>query len=250
MKIQILLICFSFGMTVLQAQSEHKSLLQGTEAYQKGDYETASEKFQSAIAQNNQSVKGNFNLGNSYFKRQKYDEALPHFQDAVRHAPDEQTKSKAFYNLGNTYLAKAQAGMQQQGNQMPMMNEEGQEALKKAIDAYKEALRSNSSDFEAKNNLAMAYKLLRQQQQQQQQQQQKNEEKENEDQKNQQSPPEKNENENPEKSDDQNPKGTPQDLEKKEIDRMMKRIEEEDKKVQEKLMKRKQKNTTKNNKDW
>jgi len=258
-------ICFTLCLltTTLYGQTEHRSLLQGTNAYKKGDYETAAKHFDKALEKNQSSVKGHFNLGNAAYKREQYDDAILRFQDAVSNAKEDKTKGQAFYNLGNSHLAKAKAGMQQQGNAPARLDKNGQEQLKKAIDAYKNALRNNTDDYDAKNNLAMAYKMLRQQQRQQQQQQQQQQnqnqqdkqnkqkpnDKENQNQQNQESPANQDK-DKPVKNDNNIKSSKPQDLEKKQIDRMMKRIEEEDKKVQEKLMKRKRADSKKIEKDW
>lgn len=242
----------------LLAQKEHNALLEGTNAYKKGDFETATSNFQKALEENNNSLKGNFNLGNSLFKRQKYDEAATYFQNAATSAEDNNLKSQAFYNLGNSYLAKVQQTTQNQGDNPPPLSEENQKKLESAIDAYKNALRINAKDYDAKNNLAMAYKLLRQQQQQQQQNQQNQQNNQNQD-KNQdkkeqpQDPknqPPKDDKNKPIDNNNQPADSEPQELKKNEVDKLMDIIEQEDRKVQEKLLKRKRVQTSKSDKEW
>jgi len=247
-----------FNYNNVQAQSEHGALLEGTNAYKKGDFETATKGFEKALEQNSSSIKGNFNLGNSLYKRQQYDEAATYFQNAANSAKDNTLKSQALYNLGNSHLAKVQQATQNQGDNPPPLSEENQKKLESAIDAYKNTLRLNSKDYDAKNNLAVAYKLLRQQQQQQQQNQQKNQDK-NEENKNQdkkeqpQDPknqPPKDDPNKPIDNDNKPANSEPQELKKNEVDKLMDVIEQEDKKVQEKLLKRKRPQTTKSDKEW
>ncbi len=261
------LIIFSLWGTLTFGQSEHKILLEGTRAYQKGDYQTAAQKFRTATESNTASTKSNFNLGNAYFKTKKYEEAVNHYQTAITNANDTKMKSKAYYNLGNSYLAQAKKGMKQTGNTPPQLGEKGEKQLKNAIEAYKDALRNNSQDYNAKNNLGMAYKMLRQQQQQQQNQQQdkqdqqdkeqqdknKDDQKEKQDQDQKDSKdesPAEEEKDKPVDNSNEMTEGKAKDLEQKEIERMLRQIEEEDKKVQEKLMKRKKTNSNTIEKDW
>ncbi|WMX15118.1 tetratricopeptide repeat protein [Aureispira sp. CCB-E] len=251
---------------LIMAQTEHSALLDGTIAYEKGDFETATKKFEKALERNSSSLKGNFNLGNSLYKRQKYDEAATYYQNAIEAAEGNKEKAQAFYNFGNTRLAQAKRSMQQQGQGPAMLDEKGQKHLKEAIDSYKNALRNNAQDYDAKNNLATAYKLLRQQQQQQQQQQQnkeQNQDQKNQDQKDQKNQQDKQENQQDKPSekpkenqpiDNENQKNPadlePQEMSKDEVDRLLEIIEQDDKKVQEKLMKRKRSKTKKPEKAW
>lgn len=141
-------------------ESEHTALLEGTQAYKDGNYRTAIDWFGKAIEDNTQSHKGHFNLGNALYKAKRYQEAASQFEQAQDYASTPEAKGAAYYNLGNSRLALAQA--QQQDPQQPQ--NASSDHLKGAIDAYKQALRHNPKDYEAKNNLATAYKLLRQQQ--------------------------------------------------------------------------------------
>lgn len=267
--ISTLILCW----TASAMQAQHQDLLKGTEAYQAGDYDGAAIRFEKAISENDNSVSGKYNLANSYYRTKKYDEAISRYQEVISQSDDDLIQSKAYYNLGNSYLAQAQAGSQ--GGQM---GEKEQEQLKNAIDSYKDALRKNNEDYDAKNNLGVAYKMMQQLQQQQQEQQQKQDqekkdddqkdEQEKEEQENQddkqdekkddkqdegeQSEPDPNqpEEEDPIKKQNDLEKGKPQDLEKDEVERLLERIEEEDKKVQEKLMKKRRNDGSKIEKDW
>jgi tetratricopeptide (TPR) repeat protein len=251
----ILVLFISHSMV---AQSEHQSLLEGTTAYEKGDFETATKKFEKAVENNNSSLKGNFNLGNSLFQRKKYEEAATYYQNAVGAAVDKKEKSQALYNLGNTRLAQAKGSMQQQGQGPATLDEKGQKHLEEAIDSYKNALRNNAQDYDAKNNLATAYKLLRQQEQQQQESKDQN--KDEQDKQDQQDKKDENKDdssENPKDNqpiDNENPKDPgdlePKEMSKDEVDRLLEIIEQDDKKVQEKLMKRKRAKTKKPEKAW
>ena len=152
---------------------------------------------------------------------------------------DQETKSNAYYNLGNAFFKKQE--------------------MEKSIESYKNSLRLNPSDPSTKKNLALAQRIVKQQQQQQQQQQQdqnqenqKQEEKENPNQQQQQQqqqgqqPPEEAEEKEKEKEKEQQEE---KDLNKEEAMELLKIMDEEERKVQEKLRKAKSSNE-KPIKDW
>jgi tetratricopeptide (TPR) repeat protein len=251
---------------VLHAQTEHTALLQGNQAYQDGNFRSAISLFQQAITKNENSLKGHYNLGNALYKNKQYAAAVEHFQEAVEQAESDQQKANALYNLGNSYLAQAQA------QQAP--SKESKTQLESAISAYKAALRNNPKDFEAKNNLATAYKLLRkqqppqEQQQQNQQNQQQNQEEnqeENQDSENnnsqnqeqegnqeQQNPPNPQQQEQPiDNTNDPQPKDmNPKEMSKEEAKRLLQVIAEDDKDIQERLLQRQQRRPQKGDKTW
>lgn len=248
------------------AQTEHSALLEGNQAYQDGNFRTAITHFQQAIDKNKESLKGHYNLGNALYKNKQYESAITHFQQAAEQADNDQHKAQALYNLGNSYLAQAQA------EKTP--NKKSKTQLEAAIGAYKSALRNNPRDFEAKNNLATAYKLLRQQQppqnkqnQQNKQDNQKNQQdnqqdrsSENEDQQKQQQqqgqeeeqkPPNQKQEQPIDNTNEPQPRDAkPQELSKAEAKRLLQVVAEDDKDVQERLMQRQQKTPQKGDKSW
>jgi Ca-activated chloride channel homolog len=226
------------------AQTEHKSLLEGTKAYQKGSFTEAEQIFRSAVEKNSNSLKGNYNLGNSLFKNKKYEEAEIYYQNAISNTESKSEKSLAFYNLGNSHLVSAKENIQHFGSTDLSKGEDSQKQLMKAIEAYKNALRNNSTDYDAKNNLATAYRLLRQQQQKNQ-----NNKKNQKKDKN-QKPQKPNKKDKPIENSNEEIDSEPEELKKDEVDRLMEIIEQEDKKVQKKLMKRKRPVAPSTENDW
>ena len=85
--------------------------------------------------------KTKFNLGNSFYKLGEFEESQRVFATLTQEAKSAGLKEKAFYNLGNNYFQ--------------------QQAYQGAIDAYEEALKIEPDDKDAKYNLALAKKLLK-----------------------------------------------------------------------------------------
>ena len=107
---------------------------------QKEQFPVAEADYRKAISLNPKSETAKYNLGNAYYDRDKNGEAGQRFRQAAAVADSKETKHKAFHNLGNTF-----------------MNETKYQA---AVDAYKNALRNNPTDDETRYNLALAKKML------------------------------------------------------------------------------------------
>lgn len=258
MKKLTLIISCVLMTVILSAQTAHKHLRSGDKSYEQQNYSKAEENYRKAVNKDN-SPKSNYNLGNAVYQQDKYKEAVKHFQTSAQNATDETVKSKAFYNMGNAHLNAYQTA-------------EGEEAkdkeqhLKDAIDSYKQALRHNPKDMDSKHNLTMAMQQMRQQQQKQQNQ---NKDKQDKNDKNKQNDKDKQqENEKDGKQEEQKDQGDKKDgeqdknkpqekngekdgqeISKKEAEKLLQIMNDEERKVQEKLNKSKSKRR-KSEKDW
>jgi tetratricopeptide (TPR) repeat protein len=110
------------------------------------DYVSAEMEYRKALSQQPNNVAGTYNLGHSYYKKGKYEEALFRNQQAVKSAQTKSEKHKAFHNIGNILMQNKK--------------------YKEAVEAYKNALRNNPKDEETRYNLALAKELAKQQEEQ------------------------------------------------------------------------------------
>ncbi len=122
----------------------------GNEAYTKGDYKTALEQYHVAEADLPESPELEYNMGGALYQQEAYEEATEKFSNALN-STDIQTTAKAQYNLGNAFYRS--------GDYM------------KAIESYKKALDITPDDMDAKFNLELARKMLKEQTKPQQQNQ-------------------------------------------------------------------------------
>jgi len=130
----------------------------GIKQYAAGEFDAAGESFERAIEHDPLSHTLQFNRGAALYRQGRYDEAAGDFALAGK-TGDQELARDAMYNLGNTHFKASD--------------------LKSAIEAYKEALRLDPNDAEAKHNLELA--LQKQQEQEQQDQQQEDQQQEQDD---------------------------------------------------------------------
>ncbi len=221
-----------FGLTSF-AQSGHQYRMEADQKYRENDFQKAEESYRKSLIEES-SVNGTFNLGNSIYQQQRYEEAIKQYLDAANSAQNNQLKSHAYHNLGNAYF--------------------NNQDFKNSIDAYKNALRLDPQDIDTKQNLALAQRKLIQQQQQQQQSQPQNENQENEQEKQEQQQQEQQQqqgeqDDGQQQQQEQEKEMEQKDLTKEEAEKLLQIIEQEEQKVQEKMRGEKKKKT-KSAKDW
>ena len=238
----------------LSSQTSHKLLRNADKLYLRDNFEGAEETYRKAVEEE-LSANGEYNLGNSIYQQNRYEEALNHYEQAASLSNDPKVKSDAYYNLGNTYM-----NMQE---------------FEKGVEAYKNALRNNPNDEDSKYNLSVANRLVKQHQQQQQQQQQQQEsgekeekeqqqeeeqqqqqQQENEQQKGDEESEEEKKEESGEKEEEEqeNKPESGEEFEKKDLSKeeaadLLKIVEDQEKRTQQKLKKADTK-PNKQEKDW
>ena len=147
-------------------KTERTEIRRGNKEYKSNNYVGSEIDYRKALDSNPSSLTATYNLGNSLYKQGKYSDAIKEYEKVVMSETDDKKLSEAWHNLGNSYFMEKN--------------------LPKSIESYKNSLRINPKDDEARYNLRMAQLLLEQNQQDQQQQQEQNKEKQNKDQQQQQ----------------------------------------------------------------
>lgn len=143
----------------LQAQSEHQLLLKGSRAYELEDYAFSVQKFEQSIQINPTSFKGFYNLGNAYYKQKHYATAAKNYKKALDLSQKNADKARIQYNWGNALLSNSKQKLAARINKEEKALIITQ--LSTAIELYKQTLRLQPQDYDAKINLATAFKLWR-----------------------------------------------------------------------------------------
>lgn len=218
----ILISCVAAMHFEAMSQPEYPYSRQGDNYYEEGRYPEAETSYRKSLERNNK-ASTSYNLANSMFMQNRIPEAISEYQKTIASSDNPDVRSRAFYNMGNAYF---------QNNE-----------FEQSIQAYKESLKINPTDEDAKKNLMLALRQLKQQQQenkqdqQQEQQQQEQQDQQQQDQQEQQ------------QQDQQQQEQKKEDVSKDEANEILKAIEREDQRVQEKLKKTKGKSTPPV-KDW
>lgn len=203
----------------------------GNEAFKKKDYKTALEEYRAAEADNPTSPELDYNLGTALANDGGYEEAIDKLQKALR-TQDIQVEAAAHYNMGNTYFR---------------MNN-----YQSAIKSYEEALKLNPNDLDAKFNLELSRKKLKEQlkpqqdknqqnqdqqdqQQQQQQDQQNEQDQQKQDQQDQQQQSQDQQNKDQQQQQQQQQMGQQKQMSKEDAERLLNALKDDEQDIQKKL---------------
>ena len=194
------------------AQETNELFTNGNIFYKKHQYIKAIETYQQIIKQQPANYAALHNAGNALYKNNQYDKANEMYTKAIESTNTPSQKAAAWFNKGVVL---------QNSNQ-----------LSPAIDAYKNALKINPTDDDARKNLQKALTdLIKQKQKQAEGKQPKK-----------QQPKPK---EQPNK-----PNPTPNKMTKKEAEEKLKALSEKEKNLQDKLHKKEAGSTANPDKDW
>ena len=188
-----------------EAQEVDKTIQRGNDLYKQQQYQQAEQVYKEAIEQDPNNATAKYNQANAIYKQNKPDEAIRALNDLAFKTENNEMKSKAYYNKGAILSA--------------------QKKLEESIEAYKEALRRNPSDKEARENLQKALLELKKSTPP--------------------PPPRKDEKKKQQQKQPPQPK-----MNKKEAEQRLKLLEQKEKEVQQRLQREKSKSGGGREKDW
>ncbi|MDP2424717.1 MAG: VWA domain-containing protein [Bacteroidales bacterium] len=196
------------------SQSEPALVRRGNKQYDKGNFKDSEVNYRKALEKDPRSFRGTYNLGNSTYRQENYEEALNTYQQSSLYKADDMQLAKAYHNLGNTML-KAKK-------------------LPEGIEAYKQSLRLNPMDDDTRYNLAYAMKLLDQQQQQSGDDKNDKTEKKDDQKDDKKNQDQKDQEQNPTEQ-QQSEARQPRQISKQEAERMLQAMKEEEQKTLDKV---------------
>ncbi|HEX9513671.1 MAG TPA: tetratricopeptide repeat protein [Puia sp.] len=206
------------------AQKENALIRSGNRYYKQKQIDQSQHQYQEAVRSAPDNPTANYNLGNAQFRKNNFEEAAKSYETSVEHSTGNAGREKGLYNKG-VALAK-------------------QKKLPESIDAWKNALKLDASDEDARENLQKALMELKQQQSRQQKDQK--DQKDKKDQKDQKD--QKDEKKNQEQQ--QQPKPQPSRLNKQQVEQLLKALQQKENELQDKMNQNKVKSTTQPEKDW
>lgn len=93
-----------FAPAALWAQKERADIRAGNRAYYEGKYPEAEVGYKRAIEKNISSYEANFNLAGALYKQGRYDDAAATYQKLAQDGTDTERQASTYYNMGNTYV--------------------------------------------------------------------------------------------------------------------------------------------------
>ena len=126
---------------VAKAQEKDKDLPKGNEAFVEKKFADAEADFRISQSKNPKKAIASYNLGNSIYRQNQAGESKYQFAKAIKLAKTRPEKHSAFHNLGNALMQEKD--------------------YSNAVEAYKNALRNNPTDEETRYNYALAKEYLK-----------------------------------------------------------------------------------------
>ena len=133
MKLNIFLFAVLLVVSNGFSQYNRSTLNNGVDKYDEKKYTNAEVDFRKVVETSPKSYEANFNLGNAYYKQEKYDDAIKSYQSAFENAKDNESRAKIFHNVGNSLLKSNK--------------------IEQSVEAYKNALKFNPNDQDTKLSL-------------------------------------------------------------------------------------------------
>ena len=184
-----LLTIFVCGEVSAQQMKERGLVRKGNRQFKREQFEKSVDSYQRALQHDSTSFEAKYDLASALYRTERYEKAektlLGIVNDTTR---TELERGEVAHNLGNTQFA--------------------QQKYKEALSSYRQAMRCNPNDEDAKFNYAFTKRLIQQQEQQQQQNQDQNQDnkEQNQDKQDQQNQQDK-QNENKQDQQQQQPQG-------------------------------------------
>ena len=144
--ISCLIFLLLVGTQITTAQNERQLARLGNERMEAGDYEKAVEYYNRALEINPDMPKVRYNIALAKYKSEAYEEAAEKFNELSVSSDDKQLKSKAYHNLGNSFLK--------------------QEKWQEGAEAFKKALMNDPTDEDARYNLSYALRKIQEEEDQ------------------------------------------------------------------------------------
>ena len=143
---------FAVSFVDASAQVDKREVRKGNRRFKDGEYTEAQMEYMKAVAKDTLSVAANYNLANTLFRQEDYDNAAKALERLEETAVASVDGASVYYNQGAVAIA--------------------QQNWQKAVEAFAKSLMMNPDDLDAKENYIYAKKMLQDQQQNQQNQDQ------------------------------------------------------------------------------
>jgi tetratricopeptide (TPR) repeat protein len=206
----------------LNAQNENTLIRKGNKLYKQKQFDLSEQQYRKAIEKAPDNPAANFNLGNTQFRKNSFEDASKSFQNTIDHAEqDNSIKESGLYNQGVALIK--------------------QKKTEESIRSWKNALKLDPYDQDARENLQKALEELKNKQPPPPPQ--KKDDKKDQDKK---------QDQQKDKNDQQNQQQQkPQSrLTQKQVDQLLKALQQRENEAQEKMNQNRVRSLSQPDKDW
>lgn len=197
-------IIFFTGITT-HAQEADKEIQKGNNLYKQEVYDRAEFTYKQVLSKDKTNTTAKFNEANALYKQSKQVDAVKSLEELLMNTTDADLKSKAYYNKGVIFSS--------------------QKRLEESIEMYKNALRQNPDDKDARENLQKALLELKKK-----------------------TPPPPKKDNKPKQN--QQKKQQQSQMDRKEAEQRLKLLEQKEKELQQRMQKQKSQSGSGQPKDW
>ncbi|NOY06817.1 MAG: tetratricopeptide repeat protein [Chlorobi bacterium] len=156
--IVIVALVFVFSPPVV-AQSYRSLVNDGNELYEEKRYDDAIVKYKKGAEAEPERRESYFNMGNAYYRSNRHKEAVEAFQKAIPRVVKKKQAADVLYNIGDSFLDMAEKA-EKTAQADPKAGEMIMQGYQNAIKAFKETLKLDPKNEDARYNLMYAKKKL------------------------------------------------------------------------------------------
>lgn len=214
----------------LPAQEAEKRIMSGNVFYRNKQYLEAEFQYRKALDKSPSNAVARYNYASAIYRTGNADKAVAILDTLLRAEKDNTIRSQSFYNTGailSSQYEKTKEANKKIDGKSEMLTSVSTALLEKSIEAYKNTLRINPDDKEARENLQKALLELKKNQ-----------------------PPPKKEDQKKKQDQQQKQKKPQPQMNQKEAEQRLKLLEQKEKQVQQRLQKEKAKTGGSQTKDW
>jgi tetratricopeptide (TPR) repeat protein len=245
-----------FCCCAFTANAQKKQVRIGNKLYEQKKYKQATAEYQQALQKNPGYVPGLFNLGNALYQQNNLDQARQVLSATARQAKDKEVKADANYNIGNTYMKQQKWEEAVNSYKAALKNNPHDEAAKYNL-SYALAMMKKNQGGGGKNDKQNKDQNKDQQKQDKDQsndnkdqnKDQKNKQDQNKDQQNKDQQNQNQDKQDQKEQQNQHPQPQPSKLSKDQADQLLNALAQEEKKLHDKKEKGKAVRV-KVDKDW
>lgn len=205
MKKLLIITAIVFSLPAFSQEDISKTLREADNFYRTQKYPQAAAAYARVVAAEPKNEKAKYNQANALYRQDKKLDAVQLFAEINNNSADPSMLARSWYNKGVILT--------------------NQRNLEESIEAYKQALRNDPADKEARENLQKALLELKQKQQEKKQDQEKKKQKEQ-------------------------PQQNKSSMQPKEAEQRLRLLQQKEKQVQERVQKEKTKTGAGQAKDW